>query len=305
MTHNFDFSKFKQEINLTQYAAHLGYEIDRKKSTKSSVAMILDADKIIISKRGGVWVYFSVFDDSDNGTIIDFIQNRTSKTIFEIAQELETWIGGGESRPDLKSYVFDVKEQEKAPARIKKIFSCCSPAIKHAYIESRGISSTLLQSKRFTGRIYVDNYQNAVFPHYRDNKICGLELKNASKALFVRGSEKTFWRSNFKHGDDTLIIGEAVIDVLSHSILFPNANAVYAATGGGMSPAQGDVLKYCVNSFKSLRTIILAMDNDEGGDRLSHKIEKILENSNFTGNIIRHSPKAQGQDWNDVLQAVE
>ena len=42
-----DYSKFKTEINLTQYAAHLGYEVDRKKSTRSSIAMRKDSDKVI------------------------------------------------------------------------------------------------------------------------------------------------------------------------------------------------------------------------------------------------------------------
>lgn len=58
MTQQLEFSRFKSEINLTQYAAHLGYEIDRKKSTRSSIAMRNGADKIIISRRGPLWVYF-------------------------------------------------------------------------------------------------------------------------------------------------------------------------------------------------------------------------------------------------------
>jgi len=90
MTQQLDFSRFKSEINLTQYAAHLGYEIDKKKSTRSSVAMRSGADKIIISRRSGIWVYFSVSDDHDNGTIIDFAQNRTHKAIAEIGRELKS-----------------------------------------------------------------------------------------------------------------------------------------------------------------------------------------------------------------------
>ncbi len=54
MTHRYDFSRFKSDINLTQYAAHLGYEVDKKKSTRSSIAMRNGGDKIIISKRGHV-----------------------------------------------------------------------------------------------------------------------------------------------------------------------------------------------------------------------------------------------------------
>jgi len=69
-----------------------------------------------------------------------------------------------------------------------------------------------------------------------------------------------------------------------------------------MSPEQGALLQSAVESFKSLKTIILAMDNDQGGDSLAQKIENILENSRFLGEVIRHSPEIQGQDWNDVLK---
>jgi len=36
-----------------------------------------DGDKIVIARNdtSGAWVYFSVRDDRDNGTIIDFLQN--------------------------------------------------------------------------------------------------------------------------------------------------------------------------------------------------------------------------------------
>ena len=298
----YDFARFKSEINLTQYAAAMGYEIDRKKTTRSSVAMRSGADKIIISRRGGVWVYFSPVDDNDNGTIINFVQNRTGKTLPEIGEELQNWIGGGVSLPQTKNYVREVEEQEYDPERVAKIFKKCRSVKNHAYLEGRGISSCVLSSPRFTGRIYTDRYGNVAFPHYNDHGICGLELKNADKALFVRGSEKTFWRSNYKQGDDTLVIGEAVIDALSYAMLFPNEAAVYAATGGGMSPEQEEVLTLCVQGFKNLKTIILAMDNDQGGERLIQKIKAVLLNCDFAGEIICHVPEVQRQDWNEVLR---
>lgn len=300
MKHN--FSKFKQDINLTQYAAHLGYEIDRKKSTRSSIAMRSAADKVIISKRGANWVYFSVSDDNDNGTIVDFIENRTNKTIREIGKELNIWIGGGATLPHPKSYISEVSAPERDPVRLKKIFHYCRPVSKHLYLESRGIQRVLFQSERFGGRIYIDRYENAVFPHYKDNSICGLELKNIEKAVFVRGSAKTLWRSHVRAGDDTLIIAEAVIDALSYHQLFNNQRAIYAATGGGISSEQEKIVCAFVSSFPNLKKIILITDNDEGGDKITGRIKKALLKSGFKGKIIRHSPKQKGQDWNDVLQ---
>ncbi len=299
-----DYPRFKQDINLTQYAAHMGYEIDRKKSTRSSIAMRNGADKVIISRRGGNWVYFSVSDDSDNGTIINFIENRTRKTIGEIGQELNTWLGGAIQLPQPQNYAPLVAEQKSDPARIRQIFQKCRVVTKHAYLESRGITEALLSSERFTGRVFKDRYNNAVFPHYSGKGVCALELKNAEKCIFVRGSEKTLWRSNTKADDNTLVIAEAVIDVLSYHQLFNLENALYVATGGGMSPEQGRIIRLAAQNLPALKTITLITDNDEGGDKLTAKLKAIIAESGFKGEVIRHSPQGRGDDWNDVLNST-
>lgn len=301
MAYTYSFTDFRQQINLTQYAAHLGYEIDKKKSTKSSIAMRKNGDKIIISRKGANWVYFSVIDDNDNGSIVDFIGNRTHKEIAEIGKELNTWLGGGVSYPSPKSYVRDIEEQVYDPERVKRIFYYCKPVFNHAYLESRGLNRELLKSARFTGRIFKDRYHNAVFPHYKGKGICGLELKNESKNFFVRGSEKTLWRSNARHTDNTLVIAEAVIDALSYAALFPSQTALYTATGGGMSSEQGGIIRYAAQNFKNLKKIIMITDNDQGGDRLTEKLETVISEAKAGIEIIRHSPKTRGDDWNDVL----
>ena len=299
----YDYTRFKQDINLTQYAAYLGYEVDRKKSTRNSIAMRSSNDKVIISKRKSYWVYFSVFNEQDSGTIIDFVKNRSNKTFPEIGQELNSWLGGGAVLPEPKSYVSDVQERQFDPARIERIFRFCRPATKYNYLESRGITSSLLNSKRFTGRIFVDRHGNAVFPHFKNGNVCGLELKNAEKGILVRGSQKTLWRSNTQKGDNTLVISEAVIDALSYHRLFSNQQAIYMATGGGMSADQADILKAFVKQASYLKNIILITDNDQGGDKLAERLGKAINRSGFQGQLTRHHPQPRGQDWNDVLKS--
>ncbi len=297
-----DWLRFKTEINLTQYAAFMGYEIVKKGTTRASIKMRRGDDIVIISKRGNKWIYFAVSGDNDNGTIVNFIQNRTGQILAEIAKDLLAWLGEEFSRPEPKHYSPEVIEQKYDPQRVRAIFKGCAHVKTHQYLACRGITSASLSSTRFTGRIYTDRYHNAVFPHYNDNGVCGLELKNSEMAIFVRGSEKTFWRSNCKNGDNTLIIGEAVIDALSHSILFPDENAIYAASGGGMSPDQRNLLKDLVTSCHHLKNIVIITDNDNGGDCLHDVILSVLNDCVYQGDIKRHSPDIKGQDWNDVLK---
>jgi hypothetical protein len=53
----YDFSALKQSVNLSQYAAAQGYELDRKKSTRSSLVMrhAASGEKIIVTKKGANW----------------------------------------------------------------------------------------------------------------------------------------------------------------------------------------------------------------------------------------------------------
>ena len=302
MIDKLDFSRLKQEINLTQYAAYMGYEIDRRKSTRNSIAMRLDnADKVIISKRQGTWVYFSVYDDKDNGTVIDFVKNRTTKSLFEIGQELHIWLGGNIALPEPKNYVQHVEEKKPEPERIKRLFNYCSPATNHAYLKRRGITEAVLRSARFCGRVFQDRYKNAVFPHFKERKVCGLELKGENTGLFVRGSEKTLWRSNIRKNDNTLIISESPINAISYQILHSLRTAFYVSTGGGFSAQQGDTIRKLVE-LPMIKKITLIMDNDQGGDILTKRLNTVINDAGYNGEITNHCPNARGFDWNDVLK---
>jgi len=189
----------------------------------------------------------------------------------------------------------------RCPERIENIFKNCKPITKHNYLQGRGISNAVINCGRFTGRIFSDRYNNVLFPHYNQSKICGIEYKDTDKAFFAKGSEKTFWRSNAKATDTALIIGEACIDALSHYHLRNNDNGMYLATGGGMSPEQGTLLIDLINSLANLEEIILITDNDKGGDTLTARLIEVIYQSNFQDQPIRHSPDTRGYDWNDVL----
>ncbi|MGB4057580.1 MAG: DUF3991 and TOPRIM domain-containing protein [Alphaproteobacteria bacterium] len=300
----YDFTLFKQSVNLSQYAAGRGYELDRKKSTRSSLVMrhAASGDKIIVSKKGVNWVYFSVFNDTDNGTIVDFIANRTTKTLPEIGKELAAWSGGAGVLPVYS--LPDVQEQVYDRARITKAFKWMKPTTAHPYlINERKIPADVLNHPRFVGRVFQDRYGNAVFPHEDGQGVCGLELKNADKGVFMRGSEKALWLGNIDPADTVLTLGEAAIDALSHFALFRPQGASYGAVSGGMKDKQFSFLMVIIEKMPKLEKIILAVDNDEGGEKIASRIETYLAGK-FTGEIVRHVPEWEGMDWNEVLKMM-
>ena len=91
-----ELESFKTNIDLRAYAAAQGYQLDRKESWRGTSVMRhpTSHDKVII-KRGmdGHYVYFSVRDDRDNGSIIDFVQFRQGLSLGAVRKELRPWIG--------------------------------------------------------------------------------------------------------------------------------------------------------------------------------------------------------------------
>ena len=96
-----ELERFKSHINLTEYMAAQGYKLDKAESSRHSAVMRGPGDdKLIVAKgQDGHWVYFSVRDEADNGSIIDFVQRRQALNLGQVRQALRPWIGEAAERP--------------------------------------------------------------------------------------------------------------------------------------------------------------------------------------------------------------
>jgi hypothetical protein len=304
---------FKSRINLTEYASAQGYVLDRKHSSRNSVAIRgPSGDKVIIARdaRDGNWIYFSVTDEEDNGTIIDFVTRRHPLNLGEVRKELRPWVGLAPNpppRPPVTAYQKDVEPITRDLAEVLARFAGCTPIVHgHRYLEEeRGIPRTVLEDPRFAGRIYTDRYQNAVFPHRDRNGICGLEIRNYRFRGFSKGGEKGVWYSQALPEDTTLIICESGIDVLSYHVLHRPAQAHYFSIAGEMNPLQKILLGSAMQKLPHGGIVIAATDNDPGGIKLAREIREIAEAAARQDlGVIDHRPETEGQDWNDVQRAL-
>jgi hypothetical protein len=91
-----ELEQFKTLVNLSEFAAARGFELDRRESSRNSAVMRHpDGDKIIIARNGenANWIFFSVRDERENGTIIDFIQRREGINLGQVRKILRNWLG--------------------------------------------------------------------------------------------------------------------------------------------------------------------------------------------------------------------
>jgi hypothetical protein len=306
-----ELDQFKLAINLSEYAAAQGYVLDRAHSSRNSVAMKSGTgDKIIIARdeRSRHWIYFSVTDDRDNGTIIDFLDRRQRWSLGDIRKELRPWIGtapGQLIRPQADLFQQEVIPVKRDRAAVVAQFAAMTPLSgAHLYLEQeRGLPPDILHCLRFSGRIYTDRYKNAVFPHHDRHGVCGFEIRNYRFRGFAKGGEKGLWYSNSTPEDTALVITESAIDGLSYHALHRPEKTRYFSIAGEMNPMQRELLSGAMKKLPQGGTVITATDCDSGGAHLAQSIRDIADGAERPDlGLIEHRPEKDGQDWNGVLK---
>ena len=163
----------------------------------------------------------------------------------------------------------------------------------------------MLESQRFTGRVYTDRFHNAIFPHRDRNGVCGFEIRNYQFKGFSKGGQKGLWHSNAFPEDTTMIICEGAIDVLSYHALHNPEHTRYFSIAGEMSPMQRELLAAAMDKLPKGGTALIATDNNTGGTRLAASIRDIAGTASRADlGIDEHRPEREGQDWNHVLKGM-
>ena len=180
----------------------------------------------------------------------------------------------------------------------------------HSYLcHRRKIPADTLLHDRFLGRIFHDTQNgNAIFPHYgspdgsRDRCLTGYVIKNGGMTMFSKGGKKGLWPSNAFDRDTKLVIAEAAIDALSYSVLHCDlAKTRFVSTGGQLNPDQPMLLQSAISNLPA-GEVVLAFDNDEGGEQLTEKLTCIFDDVNRSDLELRSDvPPSRGGDWNAVL----
>ena len=297
-----ELEKFKTEINLVEYAQSKGYQYITKQSSRNSAVLAHDnGDKIVVATdTDGHGVYFSVRDEADNGTIVDFVQNRSNPSLGGVRKELRDW--SDKQRLQSSRFTSVDKPQPINSDRLSIIKAASNFKVvqSHPYLEKRGISQSILQSDRFMGTVAVDNRGNAIFPHYDNDGITGFTIKNENYQGFSKGGTKALWRSKPHESDRRLVIVESPIDAMSYHQLYgkENPHTRYISTGGTTSKYQLELIKTAMAEITNLGgEIVIATDNDIAGNKSA---QTFAEKAPSQSKISRQSPK-QGKDWNELL----
>lgn len=296
-----ELSSFKADINLIEFAASCGYELIKRESSLSSASMRhANGDKVVISKsEGGDWVFFSVRNSQDNGTIIDFLQNRGGGSLGEARKTLRQFSGASVVLVAQDKKLFpDLVPSSTDRAAAVRYYEIARFAAGSAYLEGRGLSTSFLINEKFKGRFKFDSRQNVLFPHYDKAGLCGFEVKNKGFTGFSKGGIKGLWYSQTQKTDRVLIFTESAIDALSYHALNPDPFARYMSTGGSMNPQQPALIRAAMERMLSGSFVLIAFDNDEAGEKLAAEVKALAP----SGLEVRRVLPSVGKDWNETLK---
>ena len=291
-----------KRVNLADYAVSQGYEFNKKKSSRHSLCYDHpNGDRILVGRdpASGHSVYCSVRDDSDNGTLIDFVQKRQGLNLGQVRKELRPYAGiGSAPRPSYKPQPVP-EPVEKDRVEQQRGLAACEPVTgQHRYLRSRALAAGTLE--HFKDKVYADARGNAVFPHYDTQGVCGLEIKNQNFTGFSKAGEKGLWFHGPKE-PSRVVVCESAIDCMSHYQLSRKRNdpeadrTLYVSTAGKQSPEAEQNLKSLVGHYPQA-TIVAGFDNDKDGQKLSERLVELAERD-----VTRQVPS--NKDWNDDLQA--
>ena len=303
-----ELERFKSQINLAEYAQAQGYEIDRKESSRASTVMRSGGDKIIVATdTDGHGIYFSVRDDADHGSIIDFVQKRQGLNLGQVRKELRPWIG---DRPEQRQRVQRKPEAERPrkpePStadrqQVLAVWMKMQPGNgRHPYLErERKLKAETLADPRFVGMVRTDARGNAAFPHYDRQGLAGFELKNEGFTGFSKNGQKAVWHSSNLATAPRVVLVESAIDAMSHAQLSGDREAAYLSTGGSMSDHQRELVRSALaKAAERGAEIVIATDADEPGRKLAAEVQALAPRG---AKLYRQEPD-QGKDWNDQLR---
>lgn len=293
-----ELDSYKSKIDLNEVVQAFGYKYLKEKSSITSKQYKSESDdsKIVVTFKDNKYIYFSMTDEKDKGTIVDFLQNRGIGNLGNVVKWCKYYANNHYTIPIQQIQesrgTIDKDKLEKIWFAIKNIDSI--PTI-------RGIRTDILQQAIDNNSIKIDKNLNIYFALIDLNSLCGIEIRNGSEKRLIKGSKKGVWRFGAKVIDaKTIVVCESGIDILSYIQLHNDDtnSTMYIATIGQYGNTTKEIITAIAKANKQVKWII-ATDNDQAGEKMAEQIKTDIQEINSMATIERK--KSQNKDWNDDL----
>lgn len=290
----------KSSIPIQDYAQRIGFTVQRA----GSYYTLKEHDSVRIDPRKNRFVQNST---GVKGSIIDFVMHFENLDKAAAIDKLAKYIGS-----DTRLSPTPIQQQSKT-ADIKPTQLVLPEKAKtmrniFAYlINTRKIDSKIVSQWVTNGNLYQDTHNNCVFVTYnKDGKpeFASQRGTNTSHKFRADIAGSNYDICHFINNNaNTLVIGEAVIDVMSvQTILKANGRDInkynYLSLNG--TTKTHAVINALQNS--NTNTVVLATDNDNAGKEARNTLRAMISDFNKDIKVIDYVPQNE-KDWNAELVA--
>jgi len=294
-----ELNRFKTNINLAEFATAFGYYKDKEKSSINAPVMRHEnGDKVVIGKdkADGHYIYFNPNNDSDNGSIIDFVKNRTGETLGHIRKRLRAWQHNPQPQENIP-----VKASTKNALRIASIWDRIKES-DHCLAQYWGLDAQQnTRLAKLPNVKYSEKDRAFYFALSNTEGICGIERRTADEKHIIGGSEKGVFVTGKLREAPRIFVFESPVDMISHRAMGLHNVADYTVcTMGSVGESTAKSLEMIFSNNKDAE-IVIAVDNDKGGSEITQKLAEII--AKVDGNADRAKrERPKGKDWNEDIK---
>lgn len=283
-----------RRIDLIALAQNMGYAIDKVESTQHSTKLRKEGEVLIAAPaKDGTWSYFNSQLSTDNGGVIQFVQNRLGlgASLGDVRRALRPYL----ANVDVAAPIQATQERERDHTAARQGWNAAKPVVP-SYLLERGISEATLTAYAHD-QVREDRRGNVFFAH-RDlvGNVLGFEVKGPGWSGYAKGGQKTlaiFGTTDARQSASRIVLTESGIDALSLAQLDGRADTLYVSTGGGFGKRTLEEVKALVAAHPGAE-IVLGFDNDPAGEEMAEKVAMALD---FETTRLRPI----GKDWNEDL----
>jgi conjugative relaxase-like TrwC/TraI family protein len=327
-----EVAAMKRDVDLADYAVHLGMEHDKKASYKGHAVFRHGSGKYdIYQAADDNWVWHDRHSRK-SGDIFKLYQEARGGTFIQAKDDVRAFQGGvlpslGNSA-EVQARIDLAREESRQRKERERLETIATSTENHyrtfgfmsrrdSYLsQERGISSEVLAETRWR----TSRHGSAVFPHIDANaKFCGYEYRGAQVIKgerrefkgFTTDTEKGVYLANPKCANPTEIrFSEGGVDTLStYQLASPEERQriLFVGTTGEPGPNTEAAIIALAERYK-IQRFSLAYDRDQGGDSLTVKrLARLV--SQFAGAQIEDVRERVGQqlgeDPNEALKRIE
>jgi len=271
-----------RRADLVTYLQRAGFELRRENG------------QFRIPDRGGLVVkdcYWHHFATGNGGNSLDFLVKLLGIPFPQAVAEL---LGLGQP-PGL-----DIKPPPGPPERAARELRLpekgrSTKQVFDYLVKERGLPVKLVNTLFHSNLLYQDTKKNAVFLIRDRGKVRGAFLRGTKGPFkgMAPGSENYPW---FLPGRGRIAVaGEAIIDVLSFSVIKPYLGTSHLLALNGLSK---NALINFLNGHPEVKAVVLALDNDPAGREAAARFKEALKEKVA---VVELWPPGEFKDWNQVL----